>query len=127
MKIYIGHSRDINYANELYKPIKEFGDNSNNTFLLPHEKDANSSNGRDFYNGLDLFIAEVSMPSTGLGIELGWVYDNNIPIVCIYKKGAKVSGAIKSVTNSFFEYETSEDLKVVLESIINEHKNKRYI
>ena len=44
IKIYIGHSKDINYMEELYKPIREF----NNT--------------------LDIFIVEVSLPTTSLGI-----------------------------------------------------------
>jgi hypothetical protein len=121
MKIYVGHSKDINYEEELYKPIREFETKTNHTFILPHEKSSNSSNSRSFYDELDLFIAEVSMPATGLGIELGWAYDSNIPIVCISKKGKKVSGSLKVITNKFYEYETTEELKNLLDLIIKDN------
>lgn len=124
MKIYVGHSRDIDYAKELYRPIREFEKDTNHVFLLPHEKSNTSSNDRNFYNEIDLFIAEVSMPATGLGIELGWAYDNNVPIVCIFKKGKKISGSLNSVTNNFYEYENTEELKNVIELIIENEKNK---
>ena len=124
MKIYIGHSRDINYFEELYKPVRELEKNLSHNFLLPHEINAESNNGRNFYNEIDFFIAECSMPSTGLGIELGWAYDNKIPIVCIYKKGKKVSGSLNSVTNKFYEYETVEELKNIIKLIINNNPVK---
>lgn len=124
MKIYVGHSRDIDYAKELYRPIREFEKDTNHVFLLPHEKSNTSSNDRNFYNEIDLFIAEVSMPATGLGIELGWAYDNNVPIVCIFKKGKKISDSLNSVTNNFYEYENTEELKNVIELIIENEKNK---
>lgn len=120
MIIYIGHSKDINYIEELYKPIKELATEPDTTFILAHEISANSSNSRDFYTTIDLFIAEVSKPSTGLGIELGWAYDSQVPIVCISKKGSKIAGSLKSVTDSFFEYGTSEDLKGIVKSIIEQ-------
>jgi len=123
MKIYIGHSKDVNYEEELYKPIRELEKSTNHMFLLPHEKNSNSNNERAFYNNLDLFIAEVSMPSTGLGIELGWVYDNSTPIYCIYKKGKKVNGSLKSITDKFYEYETTEELKNTIKLIIKENQN----
>jgi len=118
MRIYIGHSKDINYVEELYKPIREFETSTNHTFLFPHEKSLGCNNARAFYNELDLFIAEVTIPATGLGIELGWAYDNNTPIVCIYKKGAKVSNSLKFVTEKFYEYETIDELKNLIELII---------
>lgn len=124
MKIYVGHSRDIDYAKELYRPIRKFEKDTDHVFLLPHEKSNTSSNDRNFYNEIDLFIAEVSMPATGLGIELGWAYDNNVPIVCIFKKGKKISGSLNSVTNNFYEYENTEELKNVIELIIENEKNK---
>ena len=48
MKIYIGHSKIINYVDELYTPIKELSKEYNHTFILPHDKDVNSNNSRDF-------------------------------------------------------------------------------
>lgn len=118
MKIYVGHSKDINYINELYKPVKEYEKNTRHIFILPHENNVNSNNTRDFYNNIDLFIAEVTMPSTGLGIELGWAFDSNVPIVCISKKGNRITNSLKSVTNEFYKYNTDEELINIINLII---------
>ena len=83
-KIYIAHSKDIDYINELYEPLKNANFLKNYTLLLPHELSEFSYNTRDFYKDIDIFIAEVSKPATGLGIELGWAFDDNTKIYCIY-------------------------------------------
>jgi len=121
MKIYIGHSRDMDYIDDLYEPIREYEKGTDHIFILPHENNSKDWHGRDFYNNLDIFIAEVSLSTTGLGIELGWAYDSNIPIYCIYKKGQKISSSLKSVTDNFFEYGTSADLIDKIKLIINEN------
>lgn len=55
-------------------------------------------------------IAEVSLPSTGLGIELGWADTFNKPIVCIYKTGSEFSNSLKAISNTFIEYSNTDDL-----------------
>lgn len=87
MRIYFGHSRGFDYVNYYYKPIEENKRLQKETLIFPHKNNASNSNKRDFYSNLDLFIAEVSYPATGLGIELGWAKDDNVPIYCFYKKG----------------------------------------
>jgi len=68
---------------------------------------------------IDLFIAEVSSPATGLGIELGFCFDEEIPIICFFKENIKYTNALKSVTNNFIPYQDLNDfifkLKEVLE------------
>lgn len=115
--IYFGHSKDIDYQ-ELYLQLEEIDKKSNLNFILPHKLNEYNENAREFYKTIDLFIAEVSLPATGLGIELGWVYDDNIPIVAIYKNGSKVSNSIKSVTNVFIVYEDINDFKNKIMDII---------
>lgn len=39
----------------------------------------------------NLFIAEASSPSTGVGMELQMAQENNIPIIVVCKKGIKPS------------------------------------
>lgn len=125
MRIYVAHSKNMDYIEELYKPLR------NDTFLkkyellLPHEKNEESNNTREFYKGIDIFIADCSEAATGLGIELGWAYDDNKKIYCIYKSGKKVSSSIKTVTNNFYEYkDTQEMIKIIKEIILNETKEK---
>ncbi len=42
----------------------------------------------------DLFIAEVSSPSHGVGMELQMAYDHRIPIIALAKEGVKVSNMV---------------------------------
>lgn len=119
MKIYVAHTRDSDFQNELYKPIKESPLSKEHTFVLPHEMSAGSFKSKDlFKTDCDLVIAEVSYPATGLGIELGWADMLNVPIACIYHKGSKLSNSLKAVTQNFFEYENSTELIEGIEKTI---------
>lgn len=121
MQIYLGHSRGFDYETELYQPIKSNPELSNLNIVLPHDGKT-SYNSPDFYQNLDLFIAEVSYPATGLGIELGWAYDAGVPIVCVSKVGTKVSGSLSVLTNEFYQYHDSAELIKLLKEIIKKHQ-----
>ncbi len=60
--------------------------------------------------GCDLIIAEVSFPATGQGIELGWASMLDIPIICIYKEGAKVSGSLHAVSKKLLMYTDEQNM-----------------
>ena len=122
-KIYFAHSNDIDYINELYEPLKNAHFLKKYELIFPHELSRNTNNGREFYKDIDIFIAEISIPATGLGIELGWAFDDNKPIFCIHKSNTKVGNSIKSVTdiNNIFEY---SDIDSMLDAIQNILKNK---
>ena len=111
MKIYIAHSRNFDFQKELYNPIKNSPISKEHTFVFPHEESGEPFNSKElFQKGCDLIIAEVSHPSTSLGIELGWADMLNVPIACIYRKNYKISGSLKAVTKIFLEYSDTEDL-----------------
>lgn len=112
MRIYISHSRNYDYENELYLPLRNSGLNSQHEFILPHENSSEPFNTKELFqtHGSDLVIAEVSFPATGQGIELGWANLLDIPVICISKKDAKISGSLKVITDKFLEYESSADL-----------------
>ena len=109
MKIYFGHSKDFDFKNELYKPIRESVLNNEHEILFPHETDE-FFNSKDRIKNCDLMIAEVSYPATGLGIELGWAEMLKTQVLCVSRKGCKISGSLKVVTKDFIEYENAEDL-----------------
>lgn len=120
MKIYVAHSRSFDFKKDLYEPIRQSSLNDEHTFVLPHETSEEPFNSKDFLkNEADLLIAEVSEPATGLGIELGWADTYEVPIVCIYRKGSKVSGSLKVVSKNFVEYSNSKELISWIERIIN--------
>ena len=110
MKIYISHSSKYDYKNKIYDPIKNSNLAQLNTFFLPHEDKNKIVNTRNIISNYDLVIAEVSLPTTGQGIELGWADYAKIPIVCIYEKGTEISSSLKFITNNFIEYENINDM-----------------
>jgi len=110
MKIYIGHSRGSDYQKNLYDPIRNSQFDKQHEIVLPHEESFESRSSKDFLKTCDLMIAEVSFPATGLGIELGWADCLGCPIICIYKKGSKISNSLKGVTNKFIEYADEREM-----------------
>ena len=109
MKIYVGHSNDWNYENELYNPILKSELNKKHDIILPHLNNR-SFDTKKVIEEADLFIAEVSRPSLGLGIEIGRAEQIGKKILCIYKKGEKVSSSLKYVDASLIEYNDEKDM-----------------
>jgi hypothetical protein len=121
MKIYIGHSREFNFKDDLYLPLRESRLNSEHEIILPHEiyQEAGDFVTKDIIKTCDVMVAEVSFPATGLGIELGWANAFERPIICIYRKGSKISGSLKIVCKDFIEYTDKEDLIEKLENALS--------
>lgn len=109
MKIHVVHSSNYDFKNELYNPLRNSNLNQLHKIFLPHETDEFIKT-KDLIRNCDVVVAEVSLPATGLGIELGWADAFDRPIICISKHDSKVSGSLKAVSNVFIEYLTSEDL-----------------
>jgi nucleoside 2-deoxyribosyltransferase len=116
MKIYVSHSKNFDYKKELYEVLEAA--NLNQEFIFPHKDSNTSFNTKDLLQNkkCDLVLAEVSYPATGQGIELGWADIYQIPIICIYKNQAKIAGSLKIISNTFMEYENTEDLILKLNS-----------
>lgn len=120
MKIYIAHSRKMDYMNDLYIPLRNDSFFVNHELILPHEKNERSYNTREFYRTIDVFIADCSEVAIGLGIEMGWAYDDNKKIYCIYKSGSVLSSSINAITKNFYEYENSDEMVGIVKNIIDE-------
>ena len=112
MKIYFAHSSDINYS-EIYGVLEsKLGKHE---WILPHKNKV--VNSKQVISTCDLFIAEVSFPSTGMGIEIGWANATGIPIVFVYRKGSKISSSLKLMSDKFIEYDNLTDLIKKLEKV----------
>jgi len=109
MKIFVAHSSNFDFKNELYKPLRESALNIKHEILLPQEKGRETIT-KDIIKSIDVFIAETSYPSTGQGIELGWADIFNIPIICIFKEGTKISQSLRYVTDNLIVYKHTEDM-----------------
>lgn len=122
MKIYISHSSEYDYISKIYNPIRNSKLIQSNIFFLPHEDKSKIVNTKDIISNYDLVIAEVSLPATGQGIELGWANYAKTSILCIYQKGAKISSSLEFVTNHFIEYEDINDMVNKISSFIEKMK-----
>lgn len=115
MKIYVSHSRKFAFKEELYAPLRASRLNAQHHIILPHESsDEDLFPSGDIIPTCDLVIAEVSFPSTGQGIELGWAHAAGVPIVCIHKQGSQPSNSLTAVTDVFLWY---DDPKEVIEAL----------
>ena len=119
MNIYVAHSNKFDYVKKLYEPIRKSETLKKYNFFFPHDQANKLVKTKEIIKNYDLVIAEVSLPSIGLGIELGWADYSNIPILCVYEKGIKVGSSLKFITNNFMEYENTEDFITKLEHFLD--------
>lgn len=119
MKIYVSHSSSFDFQNELYKPIRQSVLNDQHEFILPHESSNDQFNSKVVIPKCDVVIAEVSYPSTGQGIELGWADASRKRIICISKKGSRFSPSLNVVCSEFHEYDSPAGLIQVLTKILS--------
>lgn len=121
MTIYVSHPTSYDYKSELYIPLRSSPLNKKHTIILPHETSNIPYEVRQLFESkkCDLVIAECSYPSTGQGIELGYADMLHIPIICIYKQGNKISGSLKTITDTFLTYQNTDEMIKKIEVCIN--------
>lgn len=122
MKIFVPHSSNFDFRNELYLPLRSSALNELHEFILPQENKREVIT-RELIKECDMVLAEVSYPSTGQGIELGWASMLNAPIVCIYKEGLKYSPALRYVTDTFIDYKNPKDMIEKITEILKTFDN----
>lgn len=120
MKIYVAHSKNSSFEDEIYSPLKSLNLSSKFKLILPHDGEYINYT-RDFYKNIDIVIAECSYPATGLGIEIGFFYDDNKDIYCFHKQGTKISGTLRKYATETFEYEDANEFIKIVESIIKKY------
>ncbi len=110
MKIYVCHSCGYDYKTELYDPLRESSLDTVHEIFLPHEGDNAKVNTTEIIKDADLILAEVSLPSTGQGIELGRAEVFGKKVLCISKEGSHYSGALRFVAKDFRTYSDKEEM-----------------
>ena len=117
MKIYVAHATSFDHK-PLYQALKTSPFWQHHTFILPHENSQDGMFSKSIIATCDLLIAEVSTPSLGTGIEIGWADAAGVPVACMYRKGTTPSGALKHLRCQLKEYENESHLQKLLEAII---------
>lgn len=120
MNIYVGHSKLLDYHNELYKPIRSSDICQRHRIILPHETSGEPFDSKTFLKECDLFIVEDSFPATGLGIELGWANLLGVPIFVILRDEAKGTGSLTVISEDIQRYSSVEEMVRLIEAKIKE-------
>ena len=108
MIIQVWHNQDYDFRTELYNPIKDSVFFDSHTWIFPHDDIVVIS--RESLKEVDIFITEVSKPSTWLGIEIWFATLYGKRIICLYKSWVSVSWSLKYVSEDFIEYENQDDM-----------------
>ena len=69
----------------------------------------------------DAVLVEFSEAGIGVGVEAGYARAKNIPVYIMRKKGsARLSAVMKGVCGGWFEYETDEDIRKIIDKCATE-------
>ncbi len=111
MKIYVTHSRGkFDFRDMLYIPLRGSILDPQHEIIFPHEFSDEPYDSRPLMATLGLFVAEVTYPSTGLGIELGVASERKVPIVCFCQLGHTYPRSVDRVTNVVYMYSSSNGI-----------------
>lgn len=66
----------------------------------------------------DIFVADVSYPSLGLGYEIGVCVEAGKPVIGIAKKGQSISRFIQGISKPNYEFIEYEDILDTLPQIV---------
>lgn len=118
MKIFISHSTNYNYLDELYTPLKNSELNTKHELILPHEE-GKEVPIKDVIRECDLVVAEVSDPDFAQGVALGWANEAYVSIICFFKSGSKVSPALQYITESTSEYDSVDNMVKSINAVVD--------
>ena len=83
--------------------------------LSPHELMRRTFSEIDSSN---LLVVDLTEKGVGLGIEAGYAYAKQIPIVVIARKGSDISTTLQGIAQKLFLYDEFEDLADFFEDTI---------
>ena len=120
LRIRVGHSTAGDYETGLYQVVRGLNLGQDVAVSLPHAGGATGDCTKSFFAaGCDLFIAEVSSPSTGLGMELAYADMMGVPVACIHRSDCKPSSLANMVAKLFLSYDSPEQLARHIQSLVD--------
>lgn len=119
MRIFVSHASIFDFREELYRPLRNSRLDSHHEIFLPQEKGYEEIT-MSMIKKADLLIAEVTYPSIGMGIEMGWAYLFRVPVICVYREEkGPASQSVKKITDNCFSYKNSEEMIEKIENYIS--------
>jgi hypothetical protein len=110
MKILVTHSSNFDFEEKLYKPIRGSQLYKEHEIIFPQDGGERKEITPETIKSRDLILAEVSLPSTGQGIELGQAQIFDVPVICVHEEGADISTSLDKVANTYISYKSSDDM-----------------
>lgn len=86
--------------------------------IFPHDSEEGIKLTREAIEKCDLVLVEVSISSTGSGIELGWANAAGKPIIAFHQGGSEPSPALKFAAQAIYVYVTEDDITKVLKDLL---------
>ncbi len=105
------YKKEINALKELLDTIKVellvFVDAYN---FMPNQEKEMMQTAFDELDNSDILIAELSTKSIGVGIEIGYAYAKNKPIIYLYATDTEYSTTASGTANTVIKYKNTHDL-----------------
>ncbi len=120
MKIYVAHASSFDFKAKLYAPLRTSTLSGEHEILLPQEGPIEEIT-REMVASADVLVAEVSHPSLGVGIEIGWAHAVGVPVIAMHEASASVSFSIDNAVNERFEYRDSNEMITKLMEVLQHY------
>ncbi len=115
--IFVAHASAFDFQHELYLPLQHTF--SMHELILPHVDKTEPVNTNAAIRRSDLVLAEVTFPSTGVGIELGWANMLDKPIIALCRHDAKLSSSLTLIVGQVIHYRDARDMISQLQQVIH--------
>lgn len=118
-KWFVSHpSGGMQHTPTFFNAINRFSElQSGVEIVFPHDVESEVQMTKDELAQVDLVLVEVSIPSTGSGIEMGWANAAGKKVVAFHQGGSAPSPAIKFVASEIQVYVTEDHILEVLEQL----------
>lgn len=118
---FISHpSSGVETTPTFFQAIQKFQlDNDHIDLVLPHGVGGQQLElTKDYLEQAHLIIAEISLASTGSGIELGWANSAGKDIIAFHQGVTPISPAIPLVATAIHAYISEKDILTVLNTLV---------
>ena len=112
--VYLGSFGDVLTEHVGYKDVEKSEENHSDIYIF--ERDVK------WLESSDVMIADVTVPSLGVGYEIGFAETLNIPILCLYnpKNKKPLSAMITGNKNIIWkEYGSFEDAQMLIKNFLS--------
>ena len=116
---FISHaSGAAHHTPMFFKAVNKFAEGERGlTMILPHQEYEMIDKTKEDIEAADLVLAEISIASTGSGIELGWASAARKPVIAFHQGASVISPSIQFVADAIHVYITEEDIIKVLKTL----------